>query len=51
MPTPFQLRTWIEQENRIEQLLKENNGTKIIVDIIGVFRKKVTDDLTKQYIS
>ena len=24
---------------------------RIIVDIIGVFRKKVTDDLTKQYIS
>ena len=31
--------------------MNEKNGMKIIVDIIGVFRKKeVTDDLTKQHI-
>lgn len=40
----------IEQENMIEQFLNEKNGLKIIVDIIGVFRKKATDDLTKQHI-
>ena len=34
------LELLIEQENRIEQFLYEKNGMKIIVDIIGVFRKK-----------
>ena len=43
------LELLIEQENRIEQFLNENKGMKIIVDIIGVFREKMTDDLTKQH--
>ena len=43
------MNDWLKKNTGLNTLLNEKNSMTII-DIIGVFRKKTTDDLTKQHI-